>query len=376
MPCGRNEATGLGTANLLAFPANRPLSRPPGSSSGAPRAASRPPIRYTVSMDLPADTQLRWILSHTATLLERGAEPVRGLVLPNGDFFPDRFDGSPPAVAALMARVQGHAGLADLGVELSILTPEGEEAAKVSCSSGACGGGGSGKVNFELDRVVRRDDGSYAVAIGAAEIKNPVVLTTSMVRAVSCMFMTEADAYRGTLATDREPLTDLAGVLLGFGVLLANGSYVYMKGCSGVQVHSATRMPVDEVTVALGLFCRLFDVSERAAAKHLQLTPGEHFEEGYAWASSNAAVVRQLRKNPDAVRAGDYALLPSRSWLARVLGVGGKKHAASPDEELADLERALLTSAPAGAPRIKAADPARARKLAELKALVDESLEG
>jgi hypothetical protein len=323
-------------------------------------------------MDLPAETQLRWILRHTAALLELGAEPVRGLVLPNGEFFPDRFDGSPPAVAALMARIQGHAGLGDLPVELSILTPEGEEAAKVSCSSGACGGGG--KVDFELERVVRRDDGSYAVAIGAGEIRSPVVLTTSMVRAVSCMFMTEADAYRGTLAVDREPLTDLAGVMLGFGVLLANGSYLYMKGCSGVSVHSATRMPVDEITVALGLFCRLFDVSERAAARHLELTPGEHFEEGYAWASSNASVVRLLRKSPDTVRAGDYALSPSRSWLARVLGVGRRKHAASPDEELADLERALSTTA-AGAARKKTVDPARAKRLAEIKALVDESLE-
>ncbi len=322
-------------------------------------------------MDLPADTQLRWILSHTATLLELGAEPVCGLVQPDGAFFPDRFDGSPAAVAALMGRVQAHAGLADLAVELSILTPEGEEAAKVSCSSGACGGGG--KVDFKLERVVRRDDGAYAVAIGANEIKNPVVLTTSLVRAVSCMFMTEADAYRGTLAPDREPLTDLAGVMLGFGVLLANGSYLYMKGCGGVQVHSATRMPVDEITVALGLFCRLFDVSERAASKHLELTPREHFDEGYAWASSNASVVRLLRKSPDAVRAGDYALSPSRSWLARVLGVGGKKHAASPDDELADLERALATTA-AARPK-KTVDAARARKLAELKALVDESLE-
>src|ERR1700679_1804250 len=116
-------------------------------------------------MDLPAETQLRWILRHTAALLELGAEPVRGLVLPNGEFFPDRFDGSPPAVAALMARIQGQAGRGALPVELSILTPEGEEAAKVSCSSGACGGGG--KVDFKLERVVRRDDGSYAVAIGA-----------------------------------------------------------------------------------------------------------------------------------------------------------------------------------------------------------------
>jgi hypothetical protein len=294
------------------------------------------------------------------------------LVLPSGEFFPDRFDGSPRSLAALMTRIQDHAGLSDLKVELAILSPEGE-AQKVSCSSGACGGGG-GKIDFKLDRVVQTGEGAYAMAIAAGETKNPLVLTTLMVRAVSSMFMTEADAYRGVRAEEREPLTDLAGVMLGFGVILANGSYIYAKGCSGVHVQSATTMPVDEITVALGLFCRLFDVPERTAAKHLEVTPAEHFDEGYAWASSNASVVRMLRKDPEAVRAGSYSLSPSRSWLARALGVGGKKRAASPDEELADLERALSTSGPASSKK-HAVDAAKAKRLAELKALVDESLE-
>ncbi len=321
-------------------------------------------------MDLPADPQLRWILSHVATLLEQGAEPVRGLVLPTGEFFPDRFDASPKAVATLMTRVQDHAGLSDLDVQLALVTPEGQ-AQTVSCSSGACGGG---VFDMSLERVVRRNDGGYTVAVAASELKNPVLLTTAMVRAVAAMFMTEADAYRGVLDTEREPLTDLAGVLLGFGVLLANGSYLYMKGCGGVKVHSATKMPVDEVAVALGVFCRLFDVSERAAAKHLDPTQAEHFGEAYAWASSNASVVRLLRKSPDTVRAGDYTLSPSRSWLSRVLGVGARKRPATADEELADLERAALAAAPSRAAK-RAPDAAKARKLAELRALVDESLE-
>jgi hypothetical protein len=324
-----------------------------------------------MSMDLPAEPQLRWILSRTATLLEQGAEPVRGLVLPTGEFFPDSFDGSPRAVAALMGRVQRLAGLSDLKVDLTILSPEGD-AQTVSCGSGACGSGG--KIDFKLDRVVHRGEGDYAVAVAAGEIRSPVVLTTAMVRAVSAMFLTEADAYRDVLADDREPLTDLAGVLLGFGVLLANGSYIYAKGCGGVHVQSATRMPVDEITVALGLFCRLFDVPERTAARHLEVTPAEHFDEGYAWASSNAPVVRLLRQRPAAVRASEYTLSPSRSWLARVLGVGAKKRAASPDDELAELERAAQ-NAPASKGHDKPVDAAKAKKLAELRALVDETLE-
>ncbi len=323
-------------------------------------------------MDLPADPQLRWILSHTATLLELGAEPVRGLVLPTAEFFPDTFDGSPKSVAALMARVQEHAGLADLDVELQIVTPEGE-AQTVSCSSGACGG--TGKIDARIDRVKVRGEGAYTVAVGAGEVRSPVVLTTGLVRAVSCMFMREADAYRGVADAEREPLTDLAGVLLGFGVLLANGSYIYMQGCGGVQVHSATKMPVGDVGVALGLFCRLFDVPERAAAKHLNPTQAECFDEGYAWAGSNASVVRMLRATPDAVRAGMYRLSPSRSWLSRVFS-RGKKRGASPDEDLAELERSALAAPRSNGAKKQPMDSARAQKLAELKALVDESLEG
>jgi hypothetical protein len=84
-----------------------------------------------------------------------------------------------------------------------------------------------------------------------------------------------------------------------------------------------------------------------------------------------------LRSSPDAVRAGDYTLSPARSWLSRVLGMGAKKRATTPDEELADLERSMRgmsAGSPGGATK-KALDPAKAKKLAELRALVDESLE-
>lgn len=323
-------------------------------------------------MDLPAELQLRWLLRRTAALLELGAEPVNGLILPTGEFFPDKFDGTPGGFASLMGRIQRHAGLGDLPVELMLITPEGE-AQTVSCASGACGGGG--KIDTRLDRVVRRDDGTYAVAIGVAEAKNPTVLTTTLVRAVATMFMIESGAYERLIAVDREPATDLAAVLLGFGVIVANGSYIYMKGCGGVSVHSATRMPVDEVTVALALFCKLHQIEGRTAARYLELTPREHLDEGLVWASSNLALVEMLREAPASIEADKYAIAPARSWLARVLGgLGGKKKAdPSSDDDLAALERAF-----AGAPALKRApvDAAKARKLAELRALVDESLDG
>src|SRR5262247_4106474 len=101
-------------------------------------------------MDLPAEIQTRWIVRRTATLLRLGAEPVRGLILPTSEFFPDRFDATPASVAALVARIQDHAGLGDARVEIKIVAPDGDTQTG-SCQSGACGS--NGKMAARLDRA-------------------------------------------------------------------------------------------------------------------------------------------------------------------------------------------------------------------------------
>jgi len=291
---------------------------------------------------------------------------VRGLVVPTEDHFPDPFDGSPRSVASLMKRVQAHAGLSDLDVELRLVSPEGETES-VGCSSGACGPGG--KIEASLDRVGRRKDGSYVVAVGTGEVRDPVVLTTALVRAVSCMFMTEAGAYDDVPPKGREQVTDLAGTLLGFGVLLANGSHVIIKGCGGAKVHSATHLQTNELTLALAMFCRLFGVDPRLATRHLDPVPREHFSRGETWARANAAVVKRLRDDPDGIRKDAFVLDQAEGWMSRLFGRG--KRSPTAEETLSELERSMQLAAPK-----KQIDPERAKKLAEIRALVDESLEG
>jgi hypothetical protein len=159
------------------------------------------------------------------------------------------------------------------------------------------------------------------------------------------MFLTEVHAFAAAPPTEREPLTDLAAVLLGFGVLVANGSYIYIKGCGGVRVHSATAMPVDEIALALGIFCRLHELPARSARKHLDATPAAYFDKACAWAQSNAGTMRMLKTKPAAVHAGEYALEPARSWLARALGLGRTRCERNPGDELADAERGSRRSA-------------------------------
>ncbi|MEZ4298005.1 MAG: hypothetical protein R3B70_23815 [Polyangiaceae bacterium] len=318
-------------------------------------------------MELPGETQIRWILRTTARLLADGAEPVKGLVLPTAAFFPDAFDGSPRSVAALCARIQGHAGLSDVTTEINIAAPDGT-VQKASCSSGGCGGGGG--FDTKLDRVTRMTDGSYAIAVGAGEVRHPVAVTTALTRAVSLIFMFESGALETTLPRDAEAAVDLAAVLLGFGVLVANGSHIYQKGCGGVAVHSATKMSVEELGVALAVFCALHEVPDRVAQKHLETTPRECFDEGSVWAASNRKLVKMLRSDPLAIEEDRYELGEARSWLARALGFGKKKRS-TPEEELAQLEKWVGNGTAK-----KAVDPAKAARLAEIRAFMEENAEG
>lgn len=313
------------------------------------------------------ETQIRWILRTTARLLSDGAEPVRGLVQPTADFFPDAFDGSPKAVAALCARIQEHAGLSDVPAEVNIAAPDGS-IQKASCSSGACGGGG--QIDTKLDRVSKRSDGTYVIGLAAGETRHPVALTTTLARAVALIFLVESGAIESTPPRDLEASVDLTAVLLGFGVLMANGSHIYQKGCGGVAVHSATKMSVEEIGMALAVFCALHEVPDRAAQKHLTTTPREAFDEAAVWCASNRKIVKMLRADPVAIEEERYELGEARSWLARALGFGKKKRP-TVDEELAQLEKWVQTPAAK-----KAIDPAKAARLAEIRAFMEENAEG
>jgi len=133
---------------------------------------------------------------------------------------------------------------------------------------------------------------------------------------------------------------------------------------------------VQETALALAVFCGLHRIPSRAASKHLDVTPREHFDEASAWAGSNAVLIRLIRDDSSVIEDDDYAVAPARSWLARTLGFGKRARAARPTEgDLDELERSLRTE---GVPRAAASAPmdaAKSKRLAEIRALVDEGLD-
>jgi len=175
---------------------------------------------------LPQEERIHWILDKTARLLEGGAEPVSGIILPTAERFPDKFDKSPESIHVLLKRVAKHAGLNHVGIQGNLVVPEEGAGGGGGCASGACGIPATPQ---KLQRVEKTNKG-YTVNIISNELGNPVILLTAMVRAVGHIFLQEADLSHHFNRKDYEPAIDLTGVLLGFGTLLCNGAYVYRKG--------------------------------------------------------------------------------------------------------------------------------------------------
>ncbi len=316
-----------------------------------------------------SDRQTRWVLGRFAELLEVGAEPVRGLITPTSEFFPDGFDGTPKSVARLLGRTKEHAGLASVPMDLAIITPEGA-AVTVSCSSGACGTDAFDAA--KVRRVTPKAEGGYVVSLAAQELGHPVALTTALVRAVAQAFLLEAAADEDFAPEEMEPTVDLASTMLGFGVLMANGSHIVVKGCGGMKVHSATRMPVEETTFALALFCSHFGVPSAGAKRHLDPTQRESFAEAEAWMANNGALLKMMKGDRELIVRGDYELGESKGILSRLFGIGRKAKAKAPTQD----ELEALAASQAAKARATTKDPAKAKRLAEIRALVDEAMAG
>jgi hypothetical protein len=151
---------------------------------------------------------------------------------------------------------------------------------------------------------------------------------------------------------------EIAAVLSGFGVLLANGSNVFMKGCSGVKLHRGTSLTVEEVAAALAIFVRRFDHAPGKAKKYLEPTQLEAFEEALAWADQNEEILEKLRTAPELLEDGVFEFGKPKGVLARIFR---KK----PKDEPAEL-----------APKARTRTPEEERRLAEARALVEEALGG
>lgn len=309
-------------------------------------------------MDFPEPPLRPAIVERHARLLAAFGREIgkRPLVLPDAEFFPDRFTGDAPSVSQLVDRMMEHAGLSD--VPLRALVIDGAE--PESPHGGGCSTGC--QIPAALAASVPRltDDGNeWTLNIPKHELAHSVVLTTMVARALGHVFLVEALPAGVRVEAPVELTADYAAVSLGFGALLLEGAYIYSKGCGGPQVATITAASLGELALVTALFIEAGGHSARRALSAAGTTQKAVLSEAHSWAKSNSALVKALRDDPDRVASGGFPLDDVKPWLFRIL----KRDSA---EEMPRDLMAPKVSAPAPKP----VDP----KHDELRSLVDEAL--
>jgi hypothetical protein len=271
-------------------------------------------------MELPDDRTLRELVQRYASIIERFGADIgqRPMVLPNGEFFPDVFQGDLPSVGRLLRRMQLHAGMSDIPIEIGVVDPE---AGAEACGSGACGSCATPTATpgVAAARLVDLGDG-WRLNIAPTEARNPVVLTAALARALGHVFLLEETSSERPIEEPLEVSVELTTVALGLGTLLLSGAYLYQKSCGGPNVSCLTALGLGELAVAFTLFAKHQGHSLRRARAELEVTQREQLNEAETWLLSNPQLSKLLVSDPLRLVLGDFELSAPKSWVARVLG--------------------------------------------------------
>ena len=343
-------------------------------------------------MELPDIASRAELVRRYAHLLWHFGSEIgeRPLVRQNGEFFPDVFEKDEPSVARLVRRLQSHAGLDDIPVQvrLSSLAPAEASAEEQggACGSSACGSGACAPAGGAASaaRLEERSDG-WVVNVFDAELHHPVALTCTLARSLARLFLAETESPGAPVEAPLDVSVDLACVALGLGTLVLEGSYIYAKSCGGPSVTQLTRLSAGELAVACALFIARGGHSGRRALVELGTTQRALLAEANEWAASNPRIIAQLASNPGQLASGAPELSDTRPWLLRLFSRGRPdraRPAAEPsleralsgelgDAELLELGRAARSQGRVEGSAAPAPDAARRD---ELRALVDEAL--
>ena len=325
-------------------------------------------------MELPPDTSIRWLVRRYAQIISREQDRQirRPAVLPNGQFFPDEFDGDAGSVNLLFWRLQEHSALTDVDVELRFLddggSPSGSSGCGSGCGSEGCGSGGSQQASVPLPPVSRMPD-AFRVDVLSSQARTPVTLTAYLSTALGRVHLERTGGLSMFPTGEWRSICELSAVSLGFGVLLANASHMFSKACHGVRVARATALSVSEITLALALFVSIGD-NTPWPTNSLDTTQKAAMSEAKLWIDSNQKVIRRLKRNPGEVGDDDMLeVMPALPWLARVLGLGGKKRGSEvfDDDGFSRFEADMNSRA--------SKTKTKSRDHGELRAMVDESLD-
>jgi hypothetical protein len=295
-------------------------------------------------MELPDEDALRWLVAAYAGLRSAHGDGIGtpALVEPTVQFFPEPIRNDAESIVGVLRAMVGHSPLAeDLPIELAFRLAEDEDGG--GCGSGACHAPGADAITKS---GVEETPGGYRVILEAPALRHLDALAASLARAVGALVLFEVNE-------DARPArSEVAAIVCGFGVLVANGAAVWSKSCGGLGMSRSTALSVEEAAVGLALFLKLHGERPSKARKYLGATQREAFAGACNWVDSNPELVERLRESPSTLVGSAIAIEPVRgvfgNWLHR-RALKNQNHVpaaqAAPSRPLSDEKRRRLEEA-------------------------------
>jgi hypothetical protein len=306
------------------------------------------------------DDAIRSIVAHLAHMRAEHGEVLDGaeVVLPTSEFFPDEFKVDPQGIERLMQRMATYTPLpSELELALGFIQPEDEPQAGGGCGTGACAPGDSKGAGKRHAGAVETETG-YGILVHVSDANDPKILTASLARSLGRVVLFAADEEVDP--RNEGALAELTAVACGLGAILLGGAAVYKKGCGGMRMHQGTFLGIEELALAVALFVRVRDEKAGSVKKHLDITQREAFDAALEWVDSQPKLVRALTDAPETLTDGIFDIESKKGLLSRFL-TSRKKDDEAPD------------SIPISKRPAKSEE--ELRRLAEVKALVDEALQ-
>jgi hypothetical protein len=327
---------------------------------------------------LPTETTQLDLLRRSAQLMAQFREAIgrRPMVLPTAEFFPDRFTADRASTQQLLERMQEHAGMVDIPVDIQFAATEMDDVAAAHGCAGSCATPNAAAPN---QRIVPHSEG-WIVQLSPGELHHPVALTCTLARSLASIFLVENAPRPELIEAPFETSVDLSATALGFGVLLLEGAHVYSKSCGGPSIVQITSLNVGEQAVAFATFAHVQGHKPQRAMAELSTTQRAALGDALYWAKEQRSLLDKLKRDPQSLLGGSLELQRGLPWFSRLFN----KRPSADD----DLQRALDGELELPAPRSPAAvrtssgvsptrfaqkpsDPARE----ELRALVNDAFD-
>ncbi len=139
------------------------------------------------------------------------------LVEPTMQFFPEPIRNDAASIAGVLRAMVGHSPIADdLPIELAFRLADDEDGG--GCSSGACHAPGADAI---ARSGVEETPSGYRVVLDAPALRHLDALAASLARAVGALVLFEVNEDASAARSE------VAAIVCGFGVLVANGTAVW-----------------------------------------------------------------------------------------------------------------------------------------------------